>query len=122
MNVSPVLLLLLLLEVQQLLLTEVGAAGVVAGAGAAVVGAAGLHAVTGHTGLVAGQPSGPTALPLPQPGVDLSKGRPPGGDLVPALHHEGIHSAGTVLRTRQQLARSDHLYHLLVAVAVVRLK
>ena len=106
---------------QHLLLADVCAAGVVAGAGAAVRGAARLEAVTGHTGLVASHPSSPS-LPLPQPGVNLSEVRPPGWNLVPALHHEGVHPAGAVLGARQQLAGSDHLYHLAVAVAVVRLQ
>ena len=35
-----------------------------------------------------------------------------GGNLVPALDHEGVHPRGTVLGTRQQLTRPDHLYHL----------
>ena len=61
-------------------------------------------------------------LPLPQSGVDLSEGRPLVGELVPALHHEGVHPAGAVLGTGQQLAGADHLDHLLVAVAVVRLQ
>ena len=54
--------------------------------------------------------------------MDLSEGGPLVGQLVPALHHEGVHAAGAVLGARQQLPRADHLNHLLVAVAVVRLK
>ena len=46
----------------------------------------------------------------------------PGWYLVPALDHEGVHAAGTVLGAGQQLTRSDHLDDLLVGVAVVRLK
>ena len=41
---------------------------------------------------------------------------------MPALYHEGIHPAGTILRTGKQLAATQHLNHLLVAVAVVRLQ
>ena len=52
----------------------------------------------------------------------LSEGGSLVGQLVPALHHEGVHPAGAVLGAGQQLAGPDHLDHLLVAVAVVRLK
>ena len=61
-------------------------------------------------------------LHLCLPGVDLSEGGPLVGQLVPALHHEGVHAAGAVLGAGQQLPRADHLNHLLVAVAVVGLK
>ena len=54
--------------------------------------------------------------------MDLGEGGPLVGQLVPALHHEGVHAAGAVLGARQQLTRADHLNHLLVAVTVVRLK
>ena len=52
----------------------------------------------------------------------LGEGGPLVGELVPALHHEGVHPAGAVLGAGQQLAGADHLDHLLVAVAVVGLK
>ena len=61
-------------------------------------------------------------LNLCLPCVDLGEGGPLVGQLVPALHHEGVHAAGAVLGTGQQLARADHLNHLLVAVAIVGLK
>ena len=103
-------------------MTDVCTARVIAGSRAAVCRAAGLHAVAGHTGLVPPRGPHPTTLPLTEPGVDLCEGWSPGGDLVPALHHEGVHPAGAVLWTGQQLPRPDHLYHLAVAVAVVRLQ
>ena len=52
----------------------------------------------------------------------LREGGPFVGQLVPALHHEGVHPAGAVLWAGQQLPRPDHLDDLLVAVAVVGLK
>ena len=112
---------------QHLLLADVGAARVVAGACTAVRRAAGLEAVTGNTGLVTSRTSktsnaSTTALPLIEPGVDLIEVRSPGWNLMPALHHEGVHPAGAVLGAGQQLAGPDHLDHLLVAVAVVRLQ
>ena len=102
-------------------LANVGAARVVAGAGAGVQGGAGARyqAGAGYAGLVARSRH---ALPLQQPGVDLGEGRPPLRDLVPALHHEGVHAAGAVLGAGQQLPGPDHLDHLAVAVAVVGLK
>ena len=103
-------------------MTDVCTARVIAGSRAAVCRAAGLHAVAGHTRLVPPRGPHPTTLPLTEPGVDLCEGRSPGGDLVPALHHEGVHPAGAVLGAGQELAGSDHLDHLLVTVAVVRLK
>merc|ERR1719362_802679 len=105
------------------LLADVGAPRVVARPGAGVHRGAGPGhtAGAGHTGLVA-NPRPRPALPLQQPCVDLGEGRPPLRDLVPALHHEGVHAAGAVLGARQQLPRPDHLYHLAVAVAVVRLE
>ena len=56
------------------------------------------------------------------PGVYLREGGPLVGQLVPALHHEGVHAAGAVLGAGQQLPGADHLNHLLVAVAVVGLQ
>ena len=47
------------------------------------------------------------------------EGWPACWNLVPALDHEAVHAAGAVLGTGQQLPRADHLYHLLVGVAVV---
>ena len=96
-----------LLELQHLLVTKVCTACVVAGARAAVGGGAGLGLVTvaGHTGLVARPRHAPShALPLTEAGVNLSEGRPPVWYLVPTLHHEGVHSTGTILRTWQQLS------------------
>ena len=54
--------------------------------------------------------------------MNLCKGWSLVRELVPALHHEGVHPAGAILGTREQLPRADHLDHLLVAVSVVGLK
>ena len=108
---------------QHLLLADVGAARVVAGPGAAVLRGR-LLALAAH-GLgvaVGGLVAAAHPLPLPQAGVDLSEGGPLVGQLVPALHHEGVHPAGAVLGAGQQLAGPYHLYDLLVAVSVVRLQ
>ena len=43
-------------------------------------------------------------------------------DIFAHLDHEGVHAAGAVLGAGQQLAGADHLYDLLVAVAVVGLQ
>ena len=76
------------------------------------------HALTSRALLV---PRG-VSLPVPEPGVDLPKGRPSRGDLVPTLYHEGIHPRWAIFRARQQLSGSDHLNHFLVAVAIIRLQ
>ena len=53
-------------------------------------------------------------LPLPEPGMDLLEGRPPVGQLMPALHHEGVHPAWAVFWTGEQLPASHHLNYFLV--------
>ena len=105
----------LLLLLQEHVLTEVRRAGVVARARAGVLRAPAGHAVTSAL-VPGGHP-----LPVHEAGVDLTKLGAPGGDLVPALDHESVHPRGTVVGTGQELPRSDHLYHFLVAVAVVGL-
>ena len=107
-------------------IAEVRRPGVVAGHPLAGVvrhdGPAGLravaHALTSRALLV------PRGVPLPvsEAGVDLGEGRPPRGDLVPTLYHEGVHSRRAVFRARQQLSGSDHLNHFLVAVAIIGLQ
>jgi len=100
---------------------QAGAAGVVAGAGAAVRRAC-VPALTGLdtrlVACVAGLPTAQTAeasaqaLPLAQSLVNLRKSRPPSRHLVPAFDHECIHPAGAILGAGKQLSRADHLNHL----------
>ena len=105
------------------LVAQVGAARVVAGPRTAVLRGRLLALAAHRLGVaVGGLVAAAHPLPLPQAGVDLSEGGPLVGQLVPALHHEGVHPAGAVLGAGQQLAGPDHLYDLLVAVAVVRLQ
>ena len=95
-----------LLVLQHLLITNVCTASIITRSCAALSRTAwlGLMTVAGHTRLVAHWST--HSLPLAQSGVYLSKWRSSGGDLVPTLHHEGIHSTGTVFRTWQQLSWS----------------
>ena len=105
------------------MVAQVGGAGVVAGPGARVLTGALVALATHGLGVaVCRLVATAHALPLPQPGVDLGEAGSLVGQLVPALHHEGVHPAGTVLGAGQQLTRPDHLDHLLVAVSIVRLK
>ena len=88
---------------------EVGRPRVVAGAGAGMLRPVAADVVAAVLRSVAGAVAGALVavghpLPVPEPGVDLRKARPPRRHLVPALHHEGVHPAGAVLRTRQQLS------------------
>jgi len=54
----------------------------------------------------------PQTLPLAQSLVNLWEGWSTSWHLVPALDHERVHPTRTILRTGQQLTRSDHLDHL----------
>jgi hypothetical protein len=97
---------------------EVGRPGVVAGTGARVLRPVSADVISAILRRVAGAVVGALvpvghALPVAQASVDLGEAWPTRRDLVPALHHEGVHPGGAFFRTWQQLPRVDHLYHLL---------
>lgn len=105
---------------------QVGRAGVVARPGAGMLRPVAPDVVAAVLGRVAGAVACTLVtvghpFPVSQPGVDLCKAWTPRWDLVPALHHEGVHPGWAIFRTRQELSGVDHLDHFLIAVTVIRL-
>ncbi|CAB0004020.1 unnamed protein product, partial [Nesidiocoris tenuis] len=66
--------------------------------------------------------AGLAALEGAEAGGDFGKVGTSDWHLVPAFHHDRVHARWAVLGAGEQLARPDHLDHLLVRVAVVWLQ